>query len=167
MNNEREIKKLEKEIEELETKRVCIEQKIDDKVERIERLKKETIYYINSFGEIGEIAKTLGVQSIVHQMELQGHVFNSLEDAEKERDRRKLLYEFNQFKNERNNGWTPNWNDSTEWKTCIYFSSGGELKNISTQTMREFVTFGYFRKVTDCMDAIEKFGDRIKKLYID
>lgn len=167
MNNEREIKKLEKEIEELETKRVCIEQKIDDKVERIERLKKETIYYINSFGEIGEIAKTLGVQSIVHQMELQGHVFNSLEDAKKERDRRALLHEFNKFRDECNNGWEPNWNDSTEWKTCIYSGSGRGLKTISTQVMSDFATFGYFRNVKDCLDAIEKFGDRIKKLYID
>lgn len=167
MNNEQEIKKLEKEIEGLETKIACIKQQIDDKVESIEKLKKETIYYINSFGDIGKISKTLGVQSIIDQMELQGHVFDSLEDAKKERDRRALLHEFNQFRDECNNGWEPNWNDSTEWKTCIYSSGSGELKNISTQTMREFVIFGYFRNVEDCLDAINKFGDRIKKLYID
>ena len=30
-----------------------------------------------------------------------------------------------------------------------------------------FVQFGYFRNYEDCMGAIEKFGDRIKKIYID
>lgn len=167
MNNEQEIKKLEKEIEELEAKRACIEQHIDDKIEKIERLKNKTRYYLNTFGEVGEIVESWDIQSVIYKMGLQGHVFDSLEDAEKERDRRELLYEFNQFKNERNNGWTPNWNDATEWKTSICFGVEKELKYISTCTLQEFVTFGYFRNVEDCIEAIEKFGDRIKKLYID
>ena len=97
----------------------------------------------------------------------QGNVFKTAEYAEKERDRRALLYEFNQFKNERNDGWTPDWNDISENKNYIYFGCEKVLINTSVNITREFVTFGYFRKAEDCMDAIKKFGDRIKRLYVD
>ena len=162
MNNEPTQKELESEITELK-------KQLEYKREKLKTLKfinTNRRYYLNWDGSIHEMALTINVTTKESGIK-QGNVFKTVEDAEKERDRRALLYEFNQFKNERNNGWEPNWNDYTEWKTCIYSGSGRELKNISTQTMREFVTFGYFRKVTDCMDAIEKFGDRIKKLYID
>ena len=39
--------------------------------------------------------------------------------------------------------------------------------NLDAKSENEFVMFGYFRKHLDCLQAIEKFGDRIKKLYID
>lgn len=174
MNNEQEIKKLE--IEALETKiqgmiaeRQYISNKIEEAQSELKTLKtgSEKFYYVNIFGEIANIEPDNYNEDVIKQMQQQGNAFKTRDDAEKESDRRALLYEFNQFKNERNNGWEPNWNDSTEWKTCIYSSGSGELKNISTQTMREFVIFGYFRNVEDCLDAINKFGDRIKKLYID
>ena len=97
----------------------------------------------------------------------QGNVFKTVEDAEKERDRRALLHEFNQFKNERNNGWTPNWKDYNEPKFYITFSENNELKPSYMSTLQTFVTFGYFNDYRACFDAIQKFGDRIKKLYID
>lgn len=161
MNNDTE-KELKHEIMELET--ILANKK--EKLERLKFIHANRRYYLNWDGCIHEMALTMNDTTKASGIK-QGNVFKTVEDAEKERDRRTLLYEFNQFRDERNNGWVPNWNDSTEWKTCIYSGSGGELKNISTQTMREFVTFGYFRNVTDCMDAIEKFGDRIKELYID
>lgn len=167
MNNEQEIKKLEKEIEGLETKRSCIEQQIDEKVEKIERLKKKTRYYINTFGEVGEIVESWDIQSVIYQMDLQGHVFDNLEDAEKECDRRALLYEFNQFKNEQNNEWAPNWKDYDEPKFYITFNESKELTPSFMYTLQNFATFGYFRDYRACFDAINKFGDRIKKLYID
>ena len=45
--------------------------------------------------------------------------------------------------------------------------SDGYLKSVSMYGTDSFVQFGYFHNYKDCMDAIEKFGDRIKKLYID
>lgn len=161
MNNDTE-KELEHEIMELET---ILENK-KEKLERLKFIHANRRYYLNWDGCIHEMALTMNETTKASGIK-QGNVFKTVEDAEKERDRRALLYEFNQFRGERNNGWEPNWNDSTEWKTCIYSASGRELKPISTQTMREFVTFGYFRNVEDCLYAIEKFGDRIKKLYID
>lgn len=164
MSNERFLgqKDLENEITELE-------EKLKIRKEQLEKLRlvnENGKYVLTSTGEILELNLEIH-QDTWEKAINQNNTFKTRKDAEKERDRRALLYEFNQFKNERNNGWTPNWDDSTEWKTCIYSSSGRELKTISTQTMREFVTFGYFRDVPDCIEAIEKFGDRIKKLYID
>lgn len=167
MSNEQEIKKLEKEIEGLETKRACIEQQIDNKVKKIERLKNKTRYYLNTFGEVGEIVESWDIQSVIYKMGLQGHVFDSLEDAEKERDRRALLHEFNQFRDERNNGWKLDWKDCKNQKFYIVSNSEKELKCVSVYFMNNLLSFGYFRNYEDCMDAIDKFGDRIKKLYID
>ena len=162
MNNEPTQKELESEITELK-------KQLEHKREKLKILKfinTNRRYYLNWDGSIHEMALTINVTTKESGIK-QGNVFKTVEDAEKERERRALLYEFNQFKNERNNGWTPNWNDISENKNYIYFGYGKVLLNTSVNTTREFVTFGYFRNATDCMDAINKFGDRIKKLYID
>lgn len=161
MNNDTE-KELQLEIMELETT-------LANKKEKLERLKfihANRRYYLNWDGSIHKMTLTMNDTTKESGIK-QGNAFKTVEDAEKERDRRALLYEFNQFKNERNNGWSPNWNDISENKNYIYFGCEKVLINTSVNITREFVTFGYFRKAEDCMDAIKKFGDRIKKLYID
>ena len=174
MNNEQEIKK--QEIEELETKirgmiseRQYISNKIEEAQSELKILKtgSEIFYYLNIFGEIAKVETDSYNEDVIKQMQQQGNTFKTRKDAEKERDRRALLYEFNQFKNERNNGWTPNWKDFNTSKYFIAADSDGYLKNMSMYCTKVFSQFGYFRNWEDCMDAIDKFGDRIKKLYID
>ena len=174
MNNEQEIKKLE--IEALETKiqgmiaeRQYISNKIEEAQSELKTLKtgSEKFYYVNIFGEIANIEPDNYNEDIIKQMQQQGNTFKTRDDAEKESDRRALLYEFNQFKNERNDGWTPNWKDFNMSKYFVAADSGGYLKSVSMYGTDSFVQFGYFHNYKDCMDAIEKFGDRIKKLYID
>lgn len=161
MNNDTE-KELQLEIMELEDKLAYKK----GQLKRLELINSNGRYFLDEGGGVRELIPT--VNNLAWDKAIkQGNTFKTIEDAEKERDRRALLYEFNQFKNERNNGWTPNWKDSKEWKTCIYSGSERELKTISIQVSHEFATFGYFRNVSDCLDAIDKFGDRIKKLYID
>lgn len=155
-------KDLENEITELEEILKIKKEQLD----KLRLVNKNGKYVLTTTGEILELNLEIHQDTWEKAIE-QNNVFKTRKDAEKERDRRELLYEFNQFKNERNEGWTPNWNDSTEWKTCIYSGSGRELTTISIQVSNEFATFGYFRDVADCLDAIDKFGDRIKKLYID
>lgn len=161
MNNDTE-KELEHEIMELKT--ILANKK--EKLERLKFIHANRRYYLNWDGSIHEMTLTMNDTTKESGIK-QGNVFKTVEDAEKERDRRAILYEFNQFKNERNNGWSPNWNDISENKNYIYFGCEKVLINTSVNITREFVTFGYFRKAEDCMDAIKKFGDRIKKLYID
>lgn len=174
MNKEQEIKKLE--IEALETKiqgmiaeRQYISSKIEEAQSELKALKtgSKKFYYVNIFGEIANIEPDNYNEYVIKQIQQQGNAFKTRDDAEKESDRRALLHEFNQFKNERNDGWTPNWKDFNMSKYFVAADSYGYLKSVSMYGTDSFVQFGYFHNYKDCMDAIEKFGDRIKELYID
>lgn len=161
MSNDTE-KELEHEIMELET--ILANKK--EKLERLKFIHANRRYYLNWDGSIHEMTLTMNDTTKESGIK-QGNVFKTIEDAEKERDRRALLYEFNQFKNERNDGWTPNWKDFNMSKYFVAADSDGYLKSVSMYGTDSFVQFGYFHNYKDCMDAIEKFGDRIKELYID
>ena len=155
-------KELEHEIMELET--ILANKK--EKLERLKFIHANRRYYLNWDGSIHEITPTMNDTTKESGIK-QGNVFKTAEYAEKERDRRALLYEFNQFKNERNDGWTPNWKDFNMSKYFVAADSDGYLKSMSMYVTDSFVQFGYFRNYKDCMDAIKKFGDRIKRLYVD
>lgn len=162
MSNEQTQKELELEIAELK-------EQLEYKKEKLERLKfinTNGRYFLNWDGGIHEMIPTVNDTAWKNGIK-QGNVFKTRKDAEKERDRRALLYEFNQFKNERNNGWSPNWHDCYEVKHCITFVTSELLKVKAVYVAGKFSIFGYFKDYQACFDAIEKFGDRIKKLYID
>ena len=161
MNNEPTQKELESEITELK-------KQLEHKREKLKILKfinTNRRYYLNWDGSIHEMALTINVTTKESGIK-QGNVFKTVEDAEKERDRRALLYEFNQFRDERNNGWSPNWDDCYEVKHCITFGTSKLLTTKAVYITENFSTFGYFKDYRACFDAIDKFGDRIKKLYI-
>lgn len=107
-----------------------------------------------------------------HQNELdvkifnQGNLFNSVEAAEKERDRRNLLARVNRFRDEKNDGWIPNWNRWQQSKFCIYWISDTFIAR-PCDTLLGFNMFGYFKNRDDCLEAIGRFGHEIKRLYVD
>lgn len=96
----------------------------------------------------------------------QGNMFNSIEEAEKERDRRNLLARLNRFRNEKNDGWIPNWNRWQQSKFCIFWSYG-DLILKPCDTFLGFNVFGYFKNRDDCLEAIRIFGHEIKRLYVE
>lgn len=96
----------------------------------------------------------------------QGNQFNSVEAAEKERDRRNLLARLNRFRDEKNDGWIPNWNRWQELKFCIFWSYG-DLILKPCDTFLGFNVFGYFKNRDDCLEAIRIFGHEIKRLYVE
>ena len=96
----------------------------------------------------------------------QGNMFNSVEAAEKERDRRNLLARVNRFRAEKNDGWNPNWNRWQELKFCIYWSNETLIAR-PCDTFLGFNVFGYFKNCDDAERAIELFGDEIKRLYVE
>ena len=172
MNNEQDIKKLE--IEELETKirgmiseRQYISNKIEEAESKLKILKtgSEKFYYLNIFGEIAEVEADNYNEDIIKQMQQQGNTFKTRDEAEKERDRRALLYELNKFRDECNGGWRPNWKDMNESKYFIGLQLG-EIGAFSNYCLNNFSEVGYFQVKKHCLEAIEKFGDRIRKLYI-
>ena len=159
MNNDTE-KELEHEIMELET--ILANKK--EKLERLKFIHANRRYYLNWDGSIHEMTLTMNDTTKESGIK-QGNVFKTVEDAEKERDRRALLYEFNQFRDECNAGEEIEWNLFTD-KYYIGFNNG-EIDWYNTFRVTDFAPFGYFNKKEHCLEAIEKFGDRIKKLYID
>lgn len=162
MNNKPTEKELELEIMELEDELAYKKEQL----ERLYRINTNGRYFLDEGGGVRKLIPPVNIlawKKVIRQ----GNAFKTVEDAEKESDRRALLHEFNQFKNERNDGWTPNWKDFNMSKYFVAADSDGYLKSVSMYGTDSFVQFGYFHNYNDCMDAIEKFGDRIKKLYID
>ena len=162
MSNKPTQKELELEIMELEDKLAYKKEQL----ERLNHIYTNGRYFLDEGGGVRELIPPVNIlawEKVIRQ----GNTFKTVEDAEKERDRRALLHEFNQFKNERNDGWTPNWKDFNMSKYFAAADSDGYLKSVSMYGTDSFVQFGYFHNYKDCMDAIEKFGDRIKELYID
>lgn len=98
----------------------------------------------------------------------QGHVFNTREEAERERDRRALLTRFRQFRDKCNGDWKPDFKDDTSWKYYISFNhTTSAMKIYSCLNLEEFNLFGYFRKESDAARAIQLFRDEIKRLFLE
>lgn len=96
----------------------------------------------------------------------QGNIFATKQEANLESNRRILLAKFREFRDERNEGWKPDWTDMNEAKWSAVLSAG-KLKALSMYLSNSFDTFGHFKNQEDCQRAIEIFGARILELYAD
>ena len=132
---------------------------------KIEMLKNENKYYLNMYGEIGEVADWCFTTGIINEMQPQGNVFNSEKEAIKEKARRFLKQEIKEFRNECNSYWQPCFGDG-KVNYCIVLR-GNELFTLAATAIDYFPEFGYFRNLKDCERAKEIFGARILELYAD
>ena len=96
----------------------------------------------------------------------QGNIFPTREAAELEAKRRNLLTRFKAFRDECNNGWEPDWKDF-EMKWDINYKQGEGLRELCSNNVNSFSTFGYFKNKKDAERAIELFGDEIKELFVE
>lgn len=151
----------------LENEITKLEETLKIKKQQLEKLRlvnENGKYVLISTGEISQLNLEIP-QDTWEKAIKQNNTFKTKKDAEKERDRRALLYEFNQFRDECNGG------EKVEMDSCIvkYYIGfyDGKLDWYSVGYGLFFNTFGYFHRKADCLTAIKKFGDRIKKLYID
>lgn len=98
---------------------------------------------------------------------LQGNIFPNEQAAELEAKRRNLLTRFRAFRDECNNGWTPDWTKNRE-KISLYYKPEDKNFYIDTSFIaKTFNLFGYFKNKQDAERAIELFGDEIKELFVD
>lgn len=98
----------------------------------------------------------------------QGYVFKTKEEAEREHDKRALLTRFRQFRDKCNGEWKPNWNISDNYFIERYY--GEDEEELCPEWCRcayGFNLFGYFKRKEDCEQAIELFGDEIKRLFVE
>lgn len=96
----------------------------------------------------------------------QGNIFKTKEAAELEAKRRNLLTRFRAFRDECNGDWKMYWSNYLEKKYYI----AAELEGIgvcSTDLIKVFPIFGYFKTREDAERAIELFGDEIKELFVE
>lgn len=96
----------------------------------------------------------------------QGNIFKTEEEAYLESERRILLAKFREFRDERNEGWKPDWTDINESKWSAVLITG-KLKALSICLNNSFDTFGYFKNREDCQRAIEIFGKEIIELFVE
>lgn len=96
----------------------------------------------------------------------QGNLFETSQEAERERDRRNLLHRIEQFRYQRQGNWEPDWNRWQQLKFCIFWNNESLIAR-PVDTMLGFNVFGYFKDREDCLEAIGLFGHEIYKLYVD
>lgn len=96
----------------------------------------------------------------------QGNIFETSKEAERERDRRNLLYRIEQFRYQCQGEWKPDWNRWQQLKFCIFWNNESLIAR-PVDTMLGFNVFGYFKDREDCLEAIGLFGHEIYKLYVD
>lgn len=96
----------------------------------------------------------------------QGNIFATEQEANLESNRRTLLAKFREFRDERNEGWKPDWTDTHEVKWSVVLSAG-KLEALSMYLNNCFDTFGHFKNREDCQRAIEIFGEEIIDLFVE
>lgn len=134
--------------------------------EDVEKNITESVCELQMDGTIWWTLKNRHNEELNERISSQGNMFNSIEEAEKERDRRNLLTRLNRFRDEKNDGWIPNWNRWQELKFCIHWSNDTFILK-ACDTFLGFNVFGYFKDRDDCLEAIRLFGDEIKRLYVE
>lgn len=160
------IEELEKQITELDERKVALQHELELEKQKTEceyPFEEDKCWWVNSFGEI---ISFIWVQKKDNtQIYDQGNIFNTKQEAKRERDRRILLTRFRQFRDKCNGDWKP---DELEYKYFIAFNMVTNAMNIHwVYVNNKFVLFGYFRKESDAERAIELFGDEIKRLWVD
>lgn len=161
------IEELEKQITELDERKVALQQELE-----VEKQKTEIEYPFHFKGECWQLRldglvsedwwSNSGYDRNCYK---QGNMFTTQQEAIKERDRRILLTRFRQFRDKCNGDWKPDLNNT---KYYIYLDCDYLMLNIFSSMIRDaFNLFGYFKNKEDCQRAIELFGDEIKRLWVD
>ena len=97
----------------------------------------------------------------------QGNIFKTQQEAELEAKRRNLLTRFRAFRDECNDGWTPDWTKNRE-KISLYYKTEDKIFYMDTCFIANtFNLFGYFKNKQDAQRAIDLFGDEIKELFVE
>nr|DAU81095.1 MAG TPA: hypothetical protein [Caudoviricetes sp.] len=160
------IEELEKQITELDERKVALQEELEfEKQKQFEY----PFEYNKSYWLLdskGEILHSCWYQDSIDTARCEiGNAFFTVEATQKERDKRILLTRFRQFRDKCNGDWKP---QLRELKYYIFLNCTDFNCSVSYDTVcNAFNLFGYFKHKTDCKRAIELFGDEIKRLYVE
>lgn len=162
MSNIEDLKKKQKE---LEHNKKQLEKRIEKITQKIDDLKNRR-YYLNMFGEVGEVCRNIIDEKLFILLKKYGNTFETFKEAEKESEKRHLMCEIEEFRNERNGNWEPDWLNNFENKYYLTIVNGQKMSVSSSHYLNIFPEFGYFKESSDAHRAIEIFGDKIMELYL-
>jgi hypothetical protein len=96
-----------------------------------------------------------------------GNAFKTAKEAILETERRMLLTRFKMFRDKCNGGWKADFED-VERKYFLILNAESKNVLITNSAFYDYFNiFGYFKKESDAVKAIELFGDEIKRLYVE
>lgn len=124
----------------------------------LQKLRKR-YYFVDSENKIRE-SEWHGTPTDLRRYNV-GSVFETLEQAEKEKLKRVAIGKIERFKKECYGDWKPDWNNLEEHKYTII--NDGEYFCTHKTEVDLFNMFGYFKYENECKKAIELFGADLEK----
>lgn len=94
---------------------------------------------------------------------IRGLAFKTTEQAEQYDKERILLFKLHKWAEERNGGWTPNWNDLDEGKWAVRYE-GDIFYKYLVYSYQYFLKLPYFKSEEIAEQFIEEFGNEIKEV---
>lgn len=162
--------------EELRQKIELLEQQIKDlKVKLEEKVEKKpyevevpedigNYYFVNECGAITllkDVFFSIGYEKVY----LRGLAFKTREEAEQFDKERILLFKLHKWAEERNEGWTPDWNDFKEKQYYVVYDFEDKKFYIRYEHYSEtFTKLPYFKSYNLAEQFIEEFGEKIKEV---
>lgn len=161
------IQELEKQIQELDERKVALQNELELEKQKIEFEypfeESEEYWGLDIDGEL-IFDRWTGCKYDEDCFKV-GNMFKTAQEAKKERDKRILLTRFRQFRDKCNGDWKP-----FEHGNQFYISFDTMTNVIHTNCVyinKSFALFGYFKNKPDCERAIDLFGDEIKRLWVE
>lgn len=162
--------------EELRQKIELLEQQIKDlKVKLEEKVEKKpyevevpedigNYYFVNECGAITllkDVFFSIGYEKVY----LRGLAFKTREEAEQFDKERILLFKLHKWAEERNEGWTPDWNDFKEKQYYVVYDFEDKKIYIRYEHYSEtFTKLPYFKSKEIAEQFIDEFGEKIKEV---
>lgn len=126
----------------------------------------ETVYYIScADGNIYDRDYCVD-DSYDKNMFEHGLYFKTYEEAERFLKESKLIFKLKQLAKRKNDGWEPDWEDTTKSKYYLaYECYKRELGSFSTNGINEITKLPYFKTNQIARECIELFGEEIKEVF--
>lgn len=128
-----------------------------------------TLLFYNDIttGAIREILYDADKMDIVNVYSF-GMLYKSKEEAIQKRMEFLLLKRINDWAEEHNEGWIPNWSDDYEKKYYIAFEKEGEIFDVNwCMCYQQFTKLPYFKSVELTWEFVEEFGEQIKEVFFN
>ena len=120
---------------------------------------------LNSDGSVSRLV--WDNHSIDQSVLMLGNAFKTSKEAILEADRRVLLHRFKMFRDKCNGDWKADFEDFDRKYFITLNADNGHILVTFKNFFDYFNLFGYFKKESDAIKAIELFGDEIKRLYVE